>query len=161
MQRSSFRILSLVALITWSAATIAQPPPSPPRALTLDLAMRAMAAAVAYADRNDWANITIAITDDAGVPVYVQRRGTAAPGTFTFAMSKNRVVVETGLTSAGYGERVRAGEIEEIEGGVTFGGGVPIMRNGELIGAIAVSGLPPADDELVAQAGANAIAAGN
>jgi uncharacterized protein GlcG (DUF336 family) len=71
------------------------------------------------------------------------------------------VVVQTGLTSAEYGQQVQAGELEEIEGGVTFGGGVPIARDGELIGAIAVSGLPPADDELVAQAGADAIAEGN
>jgi glc operon protein GlcG len=158
MRRSVFGILSLISLIAWSAASVAQPPPSPPRALTLDLAMQAMEAAVAYAERNDWANITIAISDDAGVPVYVQRRGTASPGTFNVALAKNRVVVATGLTSAVYGERLRAGEIEEIEDGVTFGGGVPILRNGELIGAIAVSGLPPADDELVAQAGADAIA---
>ncbi len=158
MQRSYCLLISLLSLMVWSVASVAQPPPAPPRALTLELAMEAMTAAVAYAERNNWSNISIAITDDGGVPVYVQRRGTASPGTFTFAMSKNRVVVETGLTSAVYGQRLSAGEVEEVEGGVTFGGGVPIIRNGELIGAIAVSGLPPADDELVAQAGADAIA---
>lgn len=147
----------LFTLFSLSAAAIAQPPPAPPRALTLELAMEAMDAAVDYARDNDWENITIAIVDDGGVPVYVRRMGTASPGTFTFAMRKTLVVVETGLTSAAYGQQVEAGEIEEIEGGVTFGGGVPIMRGGELIGSIAVSGLPPADDELVAQAGADAI----
>jgi uncharacterized protein GlcG (DUF336 family) len=47
--------------------------------------------------------------------------------------------------------------MEEIEGGVTFAGGVPVFRNGQHIGAIATSGVRAAQDEEVSIAGAQVI----
>ena len=64
---------------------------------------------------------------------------------------------ETGLTSGEYGRLLEAGDIEEIEGGVTFAGGVPVYRNGQRIGAISTSGVRAAQDEEVSTAGAEVI----
>jgi glc operon protein GlcG len=125
-------------------------------ALTYEMAERAMAAAVAESRANNW-NLTIVIVDAAGVPVMVHRMDGASARTFDIAMSKAKVVTETGLASGEYGRRLQAGEIAEVEGGVTFAGGVPVMRNGERIGAITSSGARGIEDEQVSLAGAAVI----
>jgi uncharacterized protein GlcG (DUF336 family) len=53
--------------------------------------------------------------------------------------------------------KVEAGEIEAIENAVTFAGGVPVYRDGELIGAVATSGVTADQDEEVSTAGAEVI----
>jgi glc operon protein GlcG len=126
-------------------------------ALTLEMAQRAMTAAVAESRANNW-NLTIAIVDAAGVPVMIHRMDGASPRSFDIALAKARVVTATGLSSGEYGRRLQAGEIAEVENGVTFAGGVPIVRNGERIGAITSSGARAIDDEQVSLAGAAVLA---
>ena len=52
---------------------------------------------------------------------------------------------------------MEAGDIEEIEGGATFAGGVPVYRTGQRIGAISTSGVRAAQDEEGSIAGAEVI----
>ncbi len=87
----------------------------------------------------------------------LRRLDGAGARTFAFATAKALVVTGSGLTSGEYGSRVEAGDIEEIEGGVTFAGGVPVYMNGQLIGAIATSGVRAAQDEEVSMAGVETI----
>jgi glc operon protein GlcG len=124
--------------------------------MTYDLAKQAMDAAESYARQQGW-NVTILITDQNANPVMMRRIDGASPRTFTIASSKALVVTKTGLTSGEYGTRLEAGEIEEIEGGVTFQGGVPVYVNGELIGSVAASGVRGFQDEEVSIAGAETI----
>ncbi|MCY4264328.1 MAG: heme-binding protein [Gammaproteobacteria bacterium] len=124
--------------------------------MTYDLAMQAMGAAEAYAREQGW-NVTILITDTNNNPVMLHRIDGAGARTFSYATAKALVVNATGMTSGEYGQQVEAGEREEIEGGVTFAGGVPVFRNGVQIGAIATSGVRAAQDEEVSTAGAEAI----
>ena len=124
--------------------------------MTYDLATTAMDVAEAYARDQGW-NVTILITDQSNNPVMLRRIDGAGGRTFNFATAKALVVNETGLTSGEYGRRLEAGDIAEIEGGVTFAGGVPVYRNGQRIGAIATSGVRAAQDEEVSTAGAEVI----
>ncbi len=124
--------------------------------MTYDLATRAMDAAEAYAREQGW-NVTILITDQNNNPVMLRRIDGAGGRTFSFATAKALVVNETGLTSGEYGRRLEAGDIDEIEGGVTFAGGVPVFRNGQRIGAISTSGVRALQDEEVSAAGAEVI----
>ena len=82
-------------------------------------------------------------------------------GTFAraidFVTSKALVVTQTGLTSGEYAAKLKAGEIDEIEGGVTYKGGVPVYVAGKLMGAVTVSGVKDYQDEEVAIAGAKTI----
>lgn len=125
--------------------------------LTYDMAEKAMAAAVAEARANNW-NLTILVADAAGVPVMIHRMDGASARTYDIALSKARVVTATGLSSGEYGRRLQAGEIAEVENEVTFAGGVPVVLNGERIGAITSSGARAVDDEQVSLAGAAVIA---
>ena len=56
-------------------------------------------------------------------------------------------------------DQVRAGRVGALQlaGGVALQGGIPIMVNGQTVGAIGVSGKTPAEDEAIAVAGANAV----
>ena len=124
--------------------------------MTYDLATTAMDVAEAYARDQGW-NVTILITDQNNNPVMLRRIDGAGGRTFNFATAKALVVNETGLTSGEYGRRLEAGDIAEIEGGVTFAGGVPVYRNGQRIGAISTSGVRAVQDEEVSTAGAEVI----
>lgn len=161
------RITSVTAVISGLLLTaslaFAQPPggarrgpPTEPSLMTYELAAAAMAAAEAHARENGWA-LTIRITDQNDNVVMVHRLDNANPFTAAVAERKTLTVIRSGMTSAEYGAKVQAGEIEEIENAVTFGGGVPVYRDGQLIGAIATSGARPEEDEAAATAGANAI----
>jgi len=127
-----------------------------PRALTFEVAQQAMDAAEAEARANDW-DVTIVITDADGVPVHLRRLDGASSRSYEVAMAKAATVVATGMTTAEYGAAVEAGEAEEIPDGITFAGGVPILQDGELIGAIATSGVRAIQDEEVSRAGADVI----
>jgi len=149
------RILSGITLmcgLALSSHSLAQESP----ALNYEMAERAMAAALAEASANNW-NLTIVVADAAGLPVMIHRMDGASPRSYDIALSKAKVVTETGLASGEYGRRLEAGEIEEVEGGVTFAGGVPVMQNGERIGAVTSSGARGIEDEQVSLAGAAAI----
>lgn len=152
---------AIVSLLAMTSAAVAQPPggrpaPPPPSLISYEQAATAMAAAEAHARENGWP-MTIRIVDQNDNVVMVHRMQDANPFTAMIAERKTLTVIGSKMTSADYGTRVQAGEIDEIENAVTFGGGVPIYLNGELIGAIAASGARPDEDEDVSRAGVEAI----
>ncbi len=152
MTRKLHKTLLAFFLLLASTSTLAQDE----SLMTYDQAAQAMMAAQTFAIDQGW-NVTILVTDQSNNPVMLHRIDGAGARTFEFASRKALVVNETGISSGEYGQRVDAGDIEEIEGGVTFAGGVPIFVDGQRIGAISVSGVTAAQDEEVAIAGAEAI----
>lgn len=154
--KNSLRNYAMLCLLLWSSTTALAQPAAEPSLMTYDLATRAMEAAEAFARQQGW-NVTILITDQNNNPVKLHRIDGAGARTFAFATSKALVVNATGLTSGEYGTKVAAGELEAIEGGVTFAGGVPVYVNGVQIGAISTSGVQASQDEEVSNAGAAVI----
>ena len=127
-----------------------------PQALTYEMAVQVIDAAEAEARNNKW-NVTIVVTDAAGVPVVLRRLTGASPRSFEIARRKAATVVATKLTTAIYGEQLKAGSVKEAPNGITFAGGVPIMRGGEFIGAVGTSGVQAIQDEQISKAGAGVI----
>lgn len=153
----------IAAFIVTASATLAlaqppggRPPPPPPSLISYDQALAAIDAAEATARENGWA-LTILVVDQNNNPVMMRRLDGANPFTFNIAQRKALTVIGSGMTSREYGEKVEAGEIDEIENAVTFGGGVPIYLDGELIGAVTASGARPEEDEAASTAGVEAI----
>ena len=159
--KTLMRSAAIISLFAATSLTLAQPPggrppPPPPSLISYDQAATAMAAAEAHVRENGWP-MTIRIVDQNDNVVMVHRMQDANPFTAMIAERKTLTVIGSRMTSAEYGARVQAGEIDEIENAVTFGGGVPIYLDGELIGAIAASGARPDEDEDVSRAGVEAI----
>lgn len=149
------RTAALGAVLSLMPALAAESSAQAP-ALTFEMAERAAEAAEATARANGW-NVTIVVADADGIPVYLRRLDGASARSYEIAMRKIATSVATGLTTAIYGERVQAGQVEEVENGVTFAGGVPILVDGEVIGAVGTSGVRAEQDEVVSRAGVEAI----
>ena len=121
-------------------------------AITLDDAKSMLAAAEAEAARNGW-EVVIAILNDGGRIVAVHRMDGARPGNDEFAIAKAMTSVMTCRPSAVWERRVEGPHKAYLTFPfMSVQGGLPIMINGELIGAIGVSGVLSDQDEQVAQA---------
>lgn len=127
-----------------------------PQALTYDLAKQVIDAAEAEARRNKW-NVVIVVTDAAGTPVMLRRLDGAGARPYEIAMRKAATVVATRMPTSTYGEQLKAGSVKEVPNGITFAGGVPIMRGTEFIGAVGTSGVRAIEDEQISKAGAGVI----
>ncbi|HET9947978.1 MAG TPA: heme-binding protein [Longimicrobiales bacterium] len=126
------------------------------QALTLDEAQRAVDAAEAEARRNGW-NLTIAVADADGVPIVVRRMDGAAARTHEIAMGKIRTVLAAGMPSGDYGRALAEGRVDTIPNGITFEGGYPVRRGGQIIGAMSASGARGSEDAQAVRAGLRAI----
>lgn len=152
-----FCLLLLLPIARTSAAPATQATATAKPAastLTYDLAKQIIDAAEAEARRNNW-NVVIVVTDAAGTPVMLRRLDGANPRAYDIAMRKAATVVATKLTTAVYGEQLKAGSVKEVANGITFAGGVPIMRGDEFIGAVGTSGVRANEDEQISKAGAS------
>jgi uncharacterized protein GlcG (DUF336 family) len=148
----------LAAAAGVAAQTPAAQPAAPPapQALTYEMALQVIDAAEAEARKNKW-NVTIVVTDAAGVPVVLRRLTGASPRSYEIATRKAATVVATKMMTSAYGEQLKAGTVKEVPNGITFAGGVPIMRGSEFIGAVGTSGVRAIEDEQISKAGAAAI----
>ena len=157
----SARLLTLMGVFVSTVAIMAQAPTAPaqapaPQALTYEMAVQVIDAAEAEARKNKW-NVTIVVTDAAGVPVVLRRLTGASPRSYDIATRKAATVIASKLTTAEYGAQLKNKAVAEVPNGITFAGGVPIMRGSELIGAVGTSGVTAAQDEIISKAGAAAI----
>lgn len=115
-------------------------------------------AAVAHAHANQW-NVTIAIVDDGGHLLWLRRLDGASPGTAEMAASKARTAALGRRESKLYEDVIRQGRTAFLSAPLTamLEGGVPIVVEGDVIGAIGVSGVKSDQDAAVARAGIAAL----
>ena len=127
-------------------------------ALTASDCVKMMAACKAEAQKNKWA-VTIAIVDDSGAALLLERLDGAGAISAQVAMGKAQTSALTKRPSKFFEDRVkeRPGFVTFPTPGVMFQGGVPIVHQGECVGAIGVSGVQSHEDEQVAQAGVTAL----
>lgn len=148
--------LSLAAVLLGSATVSAQL--ADKKALTLDAAKKIAAAAEAEAKKNNW-RVVIAVLDDGGHLVYLQRMDETQIGSIEVAIGKARSAVLFKRPTKAFEDALVGGRmaILGVTGAVPIEGGLPLMAEGRVIGAIGVSGGPAAQDGQVAKAGADAL----
>ncbi len=128
---------------------------------TLELAdVKAIAAAAeAEAQKNNWA-VTIAIVDDGGHLLWLQRLDGAAAISSHIAPAKAHTSALGRRESKVYEDVINQGRTSFLSAPLIQGmleGGVPIMKDGQCIGAVGVSGVKSNEDAQVARAGIAAI----
>ncbi len=128
---------------------------------TLELSdVKAIAAAAeAEALKNGWA-VTIAIADEGGHLLWLQRLDGAAPLSAHIAPAKANTSVMGRRESKGYEDVINGGRTSFLSAPFIQGmleGGVPIMKDGFCLGAVGVSGVKSNEDAQVAKAGIAAI----
>lgn len=128
------------------------------KTLTLDVARRIAAAAETEAKRNNWA-VSIAVVDDAGHLMVFHRLDGAKLVATDIAIRKARTAVYFQGPTKTLEQEVAGGRnaLLPIEGFMPLEGGIPLMVDGVLVGAIGVSGVTGSQDAQCAQAGANAL----
>jgi uncharacterized protein GlcG (DUF336 family) len=129
------------------------------RVLTIDLAKRIAAASKAHARRRGHPDLIVAVVDPGGHLLYLERMDGVAPGTVQVALLKAQSAVAFGVESKHFEDTVAAGltGLVGLPGMAAFEGAVPIRVDGEVIGAIAISGLTKELDGEIARAGAAAV----
>ncbi len=125
--------------------------------LSLEDVKRVVAAAEAEAKRNGW-NVVIAVVDDGGHLIYLQREKVQL-GSIEVAITKARVALMFRRPTRFWEETVASGRLGYLSmpGMLPIEGGVPLIYEGEIVGAIGVSGVKSSEDGQIAQAGANAL----
>ena len=117
------------------------------------------AAAQAEAQKNGWA-VTIAIVDDGGHLLHLQRLDGAAPLSSHIAPAKANTAAMGQRESRVYEEMINGGRVSFLSAPHVHGmleGGVPIMHNGQCLGAVGVSGVKSGEDAQIARAGIAAL----
>lgn len=129
--------------------------------LTLDDVKTMLQAAQQEAERNQWP-VAIAVVDDGGHPLALQRLDGCAPISAYIAMEKARTSALGRRESKGYEDMINGGRTAFLSAPLLSGlleGGVPIVVNGQCVGAIGVSGVKAPQDAEVAKAGVAALGA--
>ncbi|MDR5741467.1 MULTISPECIES: heme-binding protein [unclassified Caballeronia] len=119
---------------------------------------RILDAARAEAEKNGWA-VTIAVTDDGGHPLGLLRLDGCAPIGAYIATEKARTAALGRRESKQYEDMINNGRTAFLSAPLvgTLEGGVPVVADGAVIGAVGVSGVKADQDAQVAKAGAGAL----
>jgi glc operon protein GlcG len=148
-----------------SARKVSSSTNSPPNAmkqkpfLTADDARRIAKAAEAEAIANQWA-VTIAVVDDGGHMLWLQRLDGAAPLSAQIAPAKARASALGRRESKVYEDMINGGRSAFLSAPALDGmleGGVPVTIDGHCIGAVGVSGVKASEDAQIARAGIAAL----
>ncbi|MFZ3155179.1 heme-binding protein [Pseudomonas sp.] len=119
---------------------------------------RILQAARAEAQRNNWA-VSIAVVDDGGHPLALERLDGCAPIGAYIASEKARTSALGRRESKGYEDMVNGGRSAFLSAPLltSLEGGVPVLVDGQVVGAIGVSGVKAEQDAQVAHAGAQSL----
>ncbi|MDA8110299.1 MAG: heme-binding protein [Betaproteobacteria bacterium] len=128
--------------------------------LTLEDCRKLMAAAQAEARRNNWI-VAIAILDDGGHLLHLERMDGASPANAAIAVEKARTAAVSRRPSRMWEERVAGGRLSMLKMPVLpVTGGLPIVVDGVCVGGIGASGVQSHEDEQIVQAGIDALLRG-
>lgn len=127
--------------------------------LTLEVAKQISAAAEAEAAKNKW-TVAIAIVDEGGHLIHLAKIDNTQYGSIDVAIQKAQTSAAFKRPTKVFEEAIVGGRnaILGLKGALPLEGGVPIMHDGKVIGAIGVSGVKATEDGQVAKAGADALA---
>ena len=154
----------LTIILGTAAASAQQAPSAPPTTpygmpIGLEAARKVMAAAEAEAMKNNW-SMAIAILDSTGHMVMLHKLDNTQYGSILVAEDKARTALYFRRSSKVFEDLVAQGGLGirtlGLRGATPLEGGLPIVVDGKIIGAIGVSGATAVQDGLVARAGADA-----
>jgi glc operon protein GlcG len=145
-----FKILISISL----AAVLSAADLATKKSMTLAAAKKIAAAAEAEAVKNKW-NVVIAILDDGANLVYLQRADETQVGSVDVAIAKASSAVKFKRPTKAFADTLATGGqgVLRLPGALPVEGGVPLMLEGRMVGAIGVSGVTSQQDGQIAAAG--------
>jgi uncharacterized protein GlcG (DUF336 family) len=157
-QMRRFALLTLALSFLVSPATKAKLPVK--KVLTLDAAKKIAGAAEAEAKKRG-ATVVIVVVDDGGHLLLLERLDDTQVASVEVGIGKARTAAIFRRPSKVFEDQIRDGRVAALAlpGATPLQGGIPIVFEGNVIGAIGVSGNTPQEDEDIANAGAASVAA--
>jgi glc operon protein GlcG len=153
------RVLSAVALaglalLSGLTVVTASAQVSDKKSLTLEAAKKIAAAAEAEADKRG-STVVIAVVDDGGHLILLERLNDTQVASVEVGIGKARTAAIFRRPSKEFEDQVKNGRVAALSlpGATPLQGGLPILYEGKVIGAIGVSGNTPQQDEDIARAG--------
>jgi uncharacterized protein GlcG (DUF336 family) len=141
------------------AGVFAQMPNPYGFSISLENAKKAAMPALAEATKNNW-SMAVAIVDPAGNLVYYEKMDNTQLGSANVAIDKARSAALFKRPTKAYQDALAAGgdglRILRLQGATPIEGGIPLVSEGKIVGAIGVSGGTSAQDGQCAKAGADA-----
>ncbi len=157
----AIRALAAIGFAGASLFAAAQSPPPYGLSINIEQAKQAMLAAEAEARKNSW-QVVIAIVDTGGHLVMLQRLE-AQNASVDISIGKARTAVNFRRPTKALEDSMATGgstlRILAVRDALPLQGGLPIVVDGKIIGGIGVSGVLASQDEMVAKAGAEMLAA--
>lgn len=129
------------------------------KALTLEAAKKIAAAAESEARSNKW-NVVIVVVDEGGQLLYLQRMDGTQYGSVDVAIKKARTSSAFKRPTKVFEDAIAGGRnaIIALDGALPLEGGLPLTYQGQIVGAIGVSGVTSQQDGQIAKAGAESLA---
>ena len=153
-------VMLFVALFAVAAVDAQGPPPPYGPAITLDQAKKVLAGAEAEAKKNSW-NVVISIVDPGGQLVAMSRLDNTQFGSIEVAREKAYSAVAFRRPTKAFQDAVGQGgenlRILRLSGASPLEGGIPIVVDGKIVGAVGVSGVTSQQDAQIARAGIEAL----
>jgi len=141
------------------AGAIAQMPNPYGLSITVENAKKATVPALAEAAKNNW-TVAVAIVDPAGNLVYYEKMDNTQLGSANVAIDKARSAALFKRPTKAFQDALAAGgeglRILGLQGATPIEGGIPLVSDGKIVGAIGVSGATSAQDGQCAKASADA-----
>ena len=125
------------------------------KVLTLEAAEKVAAAAEAEAKKRN-ATVVIVVVDDGGYPIILKRLNDTQVASVDVGIGKARTAAIFRRPSKDFADQIKNGRVASLvlPGATPLQGGVPLVFDGKVVGAIGVSGNTPQEDEDIAKAGA-------
>ena len=130
------------------------------KAITLELAKKIAAAAEAEATKNNW-TVVVSVVDDGANLVYLGRMDNTQIGSIEVSIQKAKTAASFKRPTKTFEDNIAGGRtvLLKLPGALPIEGGLPLIVNGQIVGAIGISGATSQQDGVVAKAGADALQA--
>jgi glc operon protein GlcG len=157
----SVTLIAMLGLPAMAQAPLAPPPQIPYGvSVSTESAKNVAAISITEAQKNNW-KMAIAIVDTGGYLVYFERMQDTQTGSVDLAIEKARTAALFRRPTKLFQDSVAAGgeglRLLRLTGAIPIDGGVPIIIDGKVIGAVGVSGGSGDEDGLVAKSGSAAV----
>jgi glc operon protein GlcG len=152
-------ILLSLGLGTVAIAVAQMPNPYGPP-ISLETAKKVAAPALAEAAKNNW-TIAVAIVDPSGNLVYYEKMDNTQLGSANVSIDKARSAAQFKRPTLAFQDAVAKGgeglRVLALPGAIPLEGGIPLVVDGKIVGAIGASGMTSAQDAQCAKAGADSL----
>ena len=158
--RYIWKIVAVLALSMWVASAFAQMPNPYGMSINGDNAKKVAAAALAEARKNKW-TMAAAVVDTAGDLIFFEKLDGTQAASVDISVDKARSAARFKRPTKALQDTLAAGgdglRMLKLQGAVPVEGGLPLVMDGKVVGAIGVSGGTSAQDGQCAKAGADSV----